>query len=169
MKIHIRRSLLGVCLLGGAFCFTAGANAMTESQRSHAVEMFSFVDLDQSRGLSKEELVNVLKLSGQSFTDDEIDLVFGGMDADRSGELELNEFLALYAQGAGDTGTDVETVFNAIDFNRDGVLSAAEFSKGMRQINSGIEQRNIDVAFLSADTNGDGFLDYAEYMAAMGS
>jgi hypothetical protein len=96
---YLRRKVLGDS-------YDAAIAEGPESQRAGLRTLFSAIDKDNSGDIDKDELYDALqKLSSHTLTRDEFHVILKHMDADGSGEVDLDELCAFFfPEGDGGGG-----------------------------------------------------------------
>ncbi len=133
---------------------------------------FALFDLDGDGCVSAEELGQVLRALGQSATPAELAAMVRTVDADGSGTIELNEFMALFiptdpslsGSGADD---DLRQAFQDFDRDGDGRISLAELRRAMQALGEEVDAPGLDEMLHRADADGDGQVDYDEFARIM--
>ena len=69
---------------------------MTPEQIQEAHELFDMYDHDSSGSIDNEELMDALRLLGQSPTEEDVTALIQEVDVNENGDLTLNEFLTVY-------------------------------------------------------------------------
>jgi len=87
-------------------------------------KIFKFLDLDRSGQLSKEEFRDGFEKLGLLQSDSECDMIFGFFDEDKTGTIDVGEFLnAVRGRLSDRRRAVVREAFQSLDANGDGVLS----------------------------------------------
>ena len=71
-------------------------SGMTPEQIQEAHELFDMYDRDSSGSMDNEELMNALRLLGESPTEADVAALIAEVDVNQNGDLTLNEFLTVY-------------------------------------------------------------------------
>jgi hypothetical protein len=69
---------------------------MTPEQIQEAHELFDMYDHDSSGSIDNEELMDALRLLGESPTEEDVTALIQEVDVNENGDLTLNEFLTVY-------------------------------------------------------------------------
>ena len=69
---------------------------MTPEQIQEAHELFDMYDRDCSGSMDNEELMDALRLLGESPTEKDVSELIAEVDVNENGDLTLNEFLTVY-------------------------------------------------------------------------
>ena len=62
------------------------------SEDERILKMFSFFDTDRDGLISRKQLKNLLTMSGEEITDEEIDAIMEEVDEDKNGVIDFDEF-----------------------------------------------------------------------------
>lgn len=98
---------------------------------------------------------------------------FGRMDADASGAVSRDEFVAGRAQGSSES--QAGALFDALDSSGSGAMSAADLATAFQQMTSVLQATLLQAqenrpdprqAFSDMDSDGDGTLTKEEFVAA---
>lgn len=130
-------------------------------------ESFKLFDKNDDGKISPEEIYEVLKTYGQESTIEEVRRMVADLDADESGELDFNEFIAFMQRMQSEELTEEEEViraFQTFDKDRNGYLSCAEFKHILVNLGDRFTEAEVEEIFREADLNGDGKLEYREFV-----
>jgi|EP01043_Picozoa_sp_COSAG02_P005673 hypothetical protein len=71
-------------------------SGMTHEQIQEAHELFDMYDRDSSGSMDNDELMDALRLLGESPTEEDVAALIAEVDVNQNGDLTLNEFLIVY-------------------------------------------------------------------------
>ncbi|XP_047323088.1 calmodulin-like [Impatiens glandulifera] len=151
------------------------AHHLSNDQISEFKEAFGFFDKDGDGSITTKELGTVMRSLGKNPTEAEIQEMINEVDADRSGTINLPEFLELMARkmteadsgGGGGGGEDLKEAFRVFDKDQNDSISAAELRHVMLNLGERLTDEEVDEMFREADVNGDGQIDYDEFVKVM--
>jgi len=88
---------------------------------------------------------------------------FRKLDTDKSGELDLNEFRALFATHMkGTTPEQMKNLFDFMDTDHSGTVSFQELSTALALLSTGTNEEKLEFLFGTFDTDNSGSLTGAE-------
>ena len=149
-------------------------------------DLFSDLDLNRDGRLNKRELENAFRSLRMGVSADEIDQLFIRYDADRSGDIDYKEFLAILdyippsqqmdssealivklrqkiedRMGSLSSGKGrLKEIFGDMDNNGDGKLSQRELYDGLERLRIGFSHADVGIIFGSVDRDRSGAIDY---------
>eukprot|EP01006_Ploeotia_vitrea_P014879 TRINITY_DN40856_c0_g1_i1.p1 TRINITY_DN40856_c0_g1~~TRINITY_DN40856_c0_g1_i1.p1 ORF type:complete len:180 (+),score=50.18 TRINITY_DN40856_c0_g1_i1:276-815(+) len=116
-----------------AAAFTRRQSVAIQSKMGHAEiaefrEVFNLFDSNGDHTIDVSELGVAMRSLGQNPTEEELEVMVAEVDADASGGIDFQEFLALLSRQLFDEDVDKQTreVFDYFDTNKDGEISAEE-------------------------------------------
>merc|ERR1719369_1948146 len=131
---------------------------------------FKRFDSNGDGALSKDELSEALKSSGESYSNVEVDAIFSLGDIDGDGEITLQEFVTLMSPSASNIVQRlsksfknlqcVKDAFKEIDKDNDGLLTKKEMMQAHK-----FDSEEVDAIFELGDINGDGQIDMGEFIS----
>jgi len=84
---------------------------------------------------------------------------FKALDKDKSGELDPQEFTALFANHMkGTTPEQMKNLFDFMDTDKSGTVSFKELSTALALLSTGSNEEKLEFLFGSFDTDGSGTL-----------
>jgi len=107
---------------------------------------------------------------GQKHTMDDVKKMIAGVDIDKNGKIEFEEFLEMMASGVTSVTTmegPLLQAFKQFDKDGNGFIDASELKKTMRELGQNLTDDEIESMMKEADTNGDGKIDYQEFLKMM--
>lgn len=142
------------------------ANTLTDDQKTDAKECFDLFDINEDNTISLTELGNLMRALRQDVDESELREMLKEVDADKSGRLEFNEFLELYARKIKDINQEKELIeaFNIFDRDGNGVISAQELKHVLTVLGKKYSDEEAEMMIREADDDGDGFIQYEEFV-----
>jgi calcium-binding protein CML len=146
----------------------AAADADAEMQR-----VFSRIDADGDGRISPSELAAVSRAisppASSSHGRREVAAMMEELDTDRDGFVDLGEFRAFHARGAGDDDDDAElrAAFAVYDADGDGRITAAELGSVLARIGEGCSAEECRRMIAGVDADGDGCVGFEEFKMMM--
>ncbi|RNE98043.1 EF hand [Trypanosoma conorhini] len=147
---------------------------LSREEYDQIMALFVFFDADDSGGLDRSEVGRLARWLNFARSEYDIDRMFREMDADRSGTLSLNEFLAWLSHNRPDPNalyglsqSEYNTImmqFRMYDKDQDGLLSMDEFARlalGVGDVGDVDAGRRL---FRSIDANGSGVVDLHRFL-----
>eukprot|EP00927_Polykrikos_kofoidii_P072104 TRINITY_DN68258_c0_g1_i1.p1 TRINITY_DN68258_c0_g1~~TRINITY_DN68258_c0_g1_i1.p1 ORF type:complete len:368 (-),score=84.65 TRINITY_DN68258_c0_g1_i1:257-1285(-) len=140
------------------------------------MDKFKTFDKDNDGGLSRKDLLELLKAARPDLVDDRyLDVVLDEVNFDANGELGIDEFLAWvnsFSNGRTVQERLFERVdaildcFKAVDTDGNGAISKAELSRVLRALNPrDFTEAKADRLISAIDVNGNGVIDYREFVS----
>merc|ERR1719334_115326 len=149
---------------------TATLNKLQKSFKSlnDIKSTFRKWDSDGDGHISRLELRQVMS----SFSESEVDTVFALGDMDKSGGIDIQEFVSMMLPSAPGviaklsqsfrSITNVKECFKKFDTNGDGQICRSELKNGMK-----LSDADLDVVFALGDLDGDGEISLGEFIRVM--
>eukprot|EP00092_Neocalanus_flemingeri_P000651 GFUD01000693.1.p1 GENE.GFUD01000693.1~~GFUD01000693.1.p1 ORF type:complete len:3364 (-),score=1087.83 GFUD01000693.1:1093-10800(-) len=141
-------------------------------------QAFKQFDTDNDGAITRQEVIQGMKVSGRDFTGEEIDTLFVLADRDGDGQIDFPEFALIMIPSAPEriaklkkkfnNKSEVEAAFKRFDTDNDGAIDAKELFTGLK--NSGIllTDQEVETIFAVADLDGDGQIDMGEFGQLLG-
>jgi len=141
-------------------------------------QAFKQFDTDNDGAITRQEVIQGMKVSGRDFTSEEIDTLFVLADRDGDGQIDFPEFALIMIPSAPEriaklrrkfnSKSAAEAAFKKFDTNNDGAIDSKELSSGLK--NSGIllTDQEVETIFAVADLDGDGQIDMGEFGQLLG-
>eukprot|EP00331_Platyophrya_macrostoma_P033866 CAMPEP_0176441590 /NCGR_PEP_ID=MMETSP0127-20121128/21290_1 /TAXON_ID=938130 /ORGANISM="Platyophrya macrostoma, Strain WH" /LENGTH=469 /DNA_ID=CAMNT_0017826401 /DNA_START=25 /DNA_END=1434 /DNA_ORIENTATION=+ len=164
------RNFMGYCKLKKAV-LTFMASQLSENEIIELGRIFVNLDANGDGTLTLEELADGLQKL-PDFDPKEVQSMMSSIDTDKSGKVDYTEFLAatmernLYLKEER-----LYAAFKMFDKDGNGTISASELREvlGNSDMLGTKDDSFWNELLKEADTNGDGEIDYAEFVAMMGT
>lgn len=152
---------------------------LTEEQKSEFKAAFDIFVTDSDDGtITTKELGKVMRMLGQSPTEEELREMIEEVDEDGSGTIDFEEFcVMMYRQLQAENEDDekkpvrdekeLAEAFRLFDLNRDGLIDWDELKEALDGTGEKVEKWEIDEMMHDGDKNQDGVLDYEEWVNFM--
>jgi len=143
---------------------------LTDEQIEEFREAFALFDKDGDGSITTKELGTVMRSLGQNPTEAELQDMINEVDADGSGTIDFNEFLAMMekkALNSGDTEEELKEAFKVFDKDGNGFISAAELRHVMTNLGEKLTDEEVEEMIREADMDGDGQVNYDEFVKMM--
>ena len=155
------------------YMFPASAQALQKLQKSFknlndVKSAFKRFDADGDGHVNKDELRQVMS----GFSAVEVDAIFALGDKDKSGGIDVQEFIGLMLPSAPAviarlalsfrSITNIKECFKKYDINKDGQISRGELKAGMK-----LSDADLDIVFALGDLDGDGEISLSEFVRIM--
>jgi len=140
---------------------------LTTQQRKEVERAFKTFDTDGSGNVDAFELKLAMRALGMKMSEEEIEVIMDEVDVDKSGEIDLDEFMEIVRPGIGgkDTLMDVKRCFyEYFDLSGDGQMSFDEFEGALPCFESEVTQREAETAYRIADKSGKGYIDEIDWI-----
>merc|ERR1719309_172658 len=141
-------------------------------------QAFKQFDTDNDGAISRQEVIQGMKVSGRDFTSEEIDTLFVLADRDGDGQIDFPEFALIMIPSAPErisklkkkfnNKTAVESAFKSFDTNNDGAIDSKELNAGLKKTGISLTDQEIETIFAVADVDGDGQIDMGEFSKLLG-
>merc|ERR1719309_266136 len=141
-------------------------------------QAFKQFDTDNDGAITRQEVIQGMKVSGRDFTSEEIDTLFVLADRDGDGQIDFPEFALIMIPSAPErisklkkkfnNKTAVESAFKSFDTNNDGAIDSKELNAGLKKTGISLTDQEIETIFAVADVDGDGQIDMGEFSKLLG-
>lgn len=150
------------------FILTYLATRLKEKEIRELKDIFQEMDLNKDGTLNVEETKNgLIKLNKEkNINNDEIDLIFKGIDTNNSKKIEYTEFIsAALEQNKFIKEEKLINLFKMLDKDGTGKISKDEIKKILN--NEDIDEEELKQFIIKFDLNEDGEIDYYEFITCM--
>lgn len=138
--------------------------AHARSRLARVSKLFAEVDRDGSGLLDRAEVAELAgKLGMPLETEAELTEAMGRMDADGSGDVDLEEFKLWWDRQLDADAGDLQRLFNKVDEDADGLLGRSEFGALAGLVKQSLTEEQLDAVIAQIDTDGSGQVDYHEF------
>ncbi|XP_033736475.1 calmodulin-A-like isoform X1 [Pecten maximus] len=153
----------------GNFLWQSRRDELNEEQVAELEAAFSIFDTDNDGCITTDELATVMRSMGGVTTEEELQEMIQEADADGSGDIDLEEFLALMAKKMKDTDSeeDLKQAFKVFDKDNNGHISQVELRIVMTNLGEKMDDDEVEEMIKEADLDGDGRINYSEFVAMM--
>lgn len=121
-------------------------------------EAFTLFDRDSDGKISSEDLGVLIRSLGQNFSNKDLYRITTENDKDRSGTIELHEFLNLMAENrkVNEDQTNLIKAIKYFDRDNTGAIDLAEFKHVLTCVSEKLNKEETDylVTICKADSNG---------------
>lgn len=129
---------------------------------------FHVFDQDGNGSISRNELLEGLRIMGHSPTMGEFDDLYKSLDEDNSNNLEFTEFATIWWKHENDRresefSVQMELAFKVFDANGDGMISADELRNKLTTLGDVMSHSEVDELLAHADPNQDGVITMEEF------
>lgn len=130
-------------------------------------KVFDSFDRNGDESIGVEELGSVLRALGYSPSESDIEKVLSRFDADASGDLSFDEYLALMAVWVEEDETQILEAFKVFDKSGDGFVSISELKRALCRFGEKFTDDEAEEFFELIDANRDGIINYEEFVKYM--
>lgn len=141
-------------------------------------QAFKQFDADNDGAITRQEVIQGMKVSGRDFTSEEIDTLFVLADRDGDGQIDFPEFALIMIPSAPErisklkkkfnNKAAVEAAFKKFDTDNDGAIDVKELTNGLKNSGVSLTDQEIETIFAVADLDGDGQIDMGEFCQLLG-
>merc|ERR1711865_296585 len=140
---------------------------LNKVQEEILFEAFRMFDKDGSGRIDNSEFRGVCRELGIVPTDSELQMMIEELDADNSGDIDMQEFANAISSKMVDPESDdhIRMAFAMFDSDGSGSLSHDEMYDVMLNLGENMAADKIDKLIKLADTDNDGEVNVKEFMA----
>jgi len=155
--------------MGGKAVREASTTLPRDSATREYAEAFALFDQNGDGTISAEELGIVVRCLGQHPTETELIDMINEMDANNSGYIEQEEFVAWMAgrRQHAEVEQELMEAFAVFDLNNDGTFPTAALDHILRHLCPKMTEEELDELTTVADSQEDGKVRYEEFVKAM--
>jgi len=133
---------------------------------------FDQFDSDKSGAISVGTVNTILKMMGMHVSSAALEEIIEEIDEDGSGELEFAEFIQLAAkflieEDEEEMKWELREAFRLYDKQGNGYITTGTLKEILREIDSTLNEYNLDQIVDEVDEDGSGTIDFDEFMAMM--
>ncbi|XP_050523873.1 troponin C, isoallergen Bla g 6.0101-like [Daktulosphaira vitifoliae] len=117
----------------------------------------------------------ILQMLGHEVSEDRLQEIIAEVDADGSGELEFEEFVALAAgfltedepEDAEAMQAELKEAFRLYDKEGNGYITTVVLREILKELDDKITNEDLDMMIEEIDSDGSGTVDFDEFMEVM--
>ncbi|XP_014469872.1 PREDICTED: troponin C, isoform 3-like [Dinoponera quadriceps] len=133
---------------------------------------FDSFDRDKKGSIPTEMVADILRLMGQPFNKKILDELIDEVDADKSGQLEFDEFVTLAAkfiveEDAEALEKELREAFRLYDKEGNGYIPTTCLREILRELDDQLTNEELDMMIEEIDSDGSGTVDFDEFMEMM--
>ncbi|XP_050442795.1 troponin C, isoallergen Bla g 6.0101-like isoform X1 [Adelges cooleyi] len=130
----------------------------------------------QDKGHIETNMVGtILQMLGHEVSEDRLQEIIAEVDADGSGELEFEEFVALAAgfltedepEDAEAMQAELKEAFRLYDKEGNGYITTDVLREILKELDDKITNEDLDMMIEEIDSDGSGTVDFDEFMEVM--
>merc|ERR1712180_52 len=138
------------------------ADKLTNEQRTEFQGAFD-VFKDENGNIPNEKLFDIMKSLGQNIPDAELQMMIQDVDTDESGEIDIDEFMAMMAAHLGLVEPDdSREAFKCLDSKTEGQVLTADLKEILGGMDS-INEEQLNMIMLELDPDNLGKIDFRKY------
>merc|ERR1711962_1988768 len=139
------------------------ADKMTPEQREEFQQAFD-VFKDDHGNIPNEKLYSIMKSLGQNVPDVELQMMIQDVDTDDSGEIDIDEFMAMMASHPGLVEPDdSREAFKCLDSATEGQVKTEDLREILNGFKDTLSEDQINNLFLELDPDNVGKVDFRRY------
>jgi calmodulin len=129
-------------------------------------DAFLLFDTDGDGVITRTELGAVMKALGLNPTDAELDDMINEVDLDRTGSVDLDEFIKMMTVETKPANFEQEMLaaFKVFDKDGSGTIDAEEIAKVMASFCENLSDEELKIMMEEVDKDGNGTIDYEEFV-----
>jgi len=142
---------------------------LTEDQLTDIKEAFELFDTDGSGSIDSKELKVAMKQLGFDTSEEEIDRMIRDVDADDSGEIDLEEFMSMMTKKMlnRDHKEEMMALFRFFDREGTGRITLENLMRGSQEVGQDFSEADLILMIREADQDGDSQLNEEEFFALL--
>lgn len=145
---------------------------LSEEQIVAIKKAFKMFDRENKGFIPTSRIGTLLRTMGQAFEERDLRQLIEEVDADGSGEIELEEFIPLVARFFVDDDRakmeeQLREAFRLFDKEGVGYISVSDLREILRALDDAITEGELDEMIAEIDTDGSGTVDFDEFMEMM--
>ena len=148
----LRHNVLSDSLGGNTRRFLQASSLLAKIDEEKLKVMFEVLDEDDSGGLDKEELAQVFQQMGRTVEGAKLDKIFRGIDKDKNGSIEYDEFLAWWRKQRAKEREAIEEATDELEKTNE--LEATEAAASAAAAAAAAAAPKTDVAATKKKTRG---------------
>ncbi|XP_046391181.1 troponin C, isoallergen Bla g 6.0101 [Ischnura elegans] len=133
---------------------------------------FEAFDREKKGTISTDMVGTILGMLGHELTDDVLQEIITEVDADGSGELEFEEFVAMAARFMVEEDSEamqqeLREAFRLYDKEGNGYITTSVLREILKELDDKITAEELDMMIEEIDSDGSGTVDFEEFMEVM--
>ena len=138
---------------------------LTQEQVQMLQKAFDMFDREKKGSIATHMMSTILRTLGQTFEEADLEILLSEIDADGSGQLEFEEFLALCArflveEDAEAMQEELREAFRLYDKEGNGYIKTADLREILRALDDKLNNDELDEMIAEIDTDGSGTVDF---------
>ncbi|KAH8818538.1 CaM, calmodulin [Hyaloscypha sp. PMI_1271] len=144
----------------------AHAHSTTPEEVQALKDAFLLFDSDSDGVITRNELGAVMKSLGLNPTDAELDDMINEVDIDRTGSVDLDEFIKMMTAETKPANFEEEmrSAFKVFDKDGSGTISGDEIAHVMKSFGENLSDEELKIMMEEVDKDGNGTIDYEEFV-----
>ncbi|XP_018354934.1 PREDICTED: troponin C-like isoform X1 [Trachymyrmex septentrionalis] len=148
------------------------ADELPPEQLAVLRKAFDSFDSGKRGSIPTEMVADILRLMGQPFNKKILDELIDEVDADKSGQLEFDEFVTLAAkfiveEDAEALEKELREAFRLYDKEGNGYIPTTCLREILRELDDQLTKEELDMMIEEIDSDGSGTVDFDEFMEMM--
>ena len=147
----------------------AAAKGLSHDQLEEIKEAFNLFDVDHSGSIDYRELKAAMKALGVKVDKAELRKMITDVDADGSGQVEIDEFITMMTAKMGDNDTreEIDKIFKMFDTSNKGRIEFPDFKKICKELGESMSEDQQHSMFDHADAGGKGYVSSDDFFKLM--
>ena len=145
------------------------AKGLSHDQLEEIKEAFNLFDVDHSGSIDYRELKAAMKALGVKVDKSELRKMITDVDADGSGQVEIDEFITMMTAKMGDNDTreEIDKIFKMFDTSGKGRIEFQDFKKICKELGESMSEDQQHSMFDHADAGGKGYVSSDDFFKLM--
>merc|ERR1711959_155225 len=142
----------------------------SEEDKAGFRKNFNLFDKKRTGSIPIADMGTVLRYLGQNPTEAELQALMEEVDKDKSGTIELDEFVDLMARtnkSKDQMEEEIKNAFLTFDADNSGYITREELVETLTTMGDPVDEETINGMIAEANLDGDGKIDYKEFTKIM--